>query len=449
MNAKMFTTNEFGEYISKDLTYGCSLSGVSTLEESSFSYNNDFLGIGVAITGSSCYNLSKMDVNKRRELLEFLYSKKGLDLKVGRLSIGASDYSAEIYTYDDVDEDISLEHFSIERDKEYIIPVIKEILEIKPDLTIFSSPWSPPAWMKTGGSIGGGFMREKYLECYAEYFVKYIKAYKNEGIKISAVTVQNETETHQDGKMPACLWHPETEAKFIEILKDKLEENGIDTKIWCYDHNFSGVDRVDWCLKEFPELEKACDGVAFHYYSGNIEQTKFLKEKYPDLKLHFTEGGPRLYDNYDSDWTKWGIMLIKALNNGYSSFTGWNLMLDEKGGPNVGPFFCGGLVTRNSIDNNLSYSGQYKAFRHFADIGLDYKISPISFKPNNNTAMSEFPRMNLLYTDGCIAKGKNGKVILYLVNPSEQKMQHQYFYNNKWWYIELLPKTLATVVFED
>lgn len=449
MTAKIYTTNEFGEYISKELTYGCSLSGVTTLEESKFSYDNKFLGVGVAITGSSCYNLSKMDTDKRRELLEFLYSKKGLDLKVARLSIGASDYSAEIYTYDDVEGDISLEHFSIERDKDYIIPIIKEILEIKPDLTIFASPWSPPAWMKTGGSIGGGFMREKYLECYAEYFVKYIKAYKNEGIKISAVTVQNETETHQNGKMPACLWHPEIEVKFTEILKSKFKENGIDTKIWCYDHNFSGVDRVDWCLEEYPEFKKSCDGVAFHYYSGNIEQTKFLKEKYPDIKLHFTEGGPRLYDNYDSDWIKWGLMLIKALNNGYSSFTGWNLMLDETGGPNVGPFFCGGLVTRNSIDNSLSFSGQYKAFRHFADIGPSYKISSIGFKPCNNAEMFEFPRMNLLFTDGCIAKGENGKEILYLVNPSEQKMQHQYFYNNKWWYIELLPKTLATVVFED
>jgi len=449
MTATIYTTNEYGEYISKEVTYGASISGATTIEEAKVEPNSDFIGIGVAITGSSCYNLSKMDTNERHKLLNFLYSKEGLDLKIGRLSVGASDYSAEIYTYDDVPDDVTLEHFSIERDREYIIPMIKEILAIKPDLFLFASPWSPPAWMKTGGSIGGGFMRKKYLDCYAEYFVKYIKAYEAEGIKISAVTAQNETETHQNGKMPACLWHPEIEAKFIQLLKAKFKENGIDTKIWCYDHNFSGADRVDWCLDTFPEFKEACDGVAFHYYSGSIEQTKFLKEKYQDLKLHFTEGGPRLYDNYSTDWCKWGLMVIKALSNGYSSFTGWNLMLDETGGPNVGPFFCGGLVTRNRLDNSLSYSGQYKAFRHFADVDDKYSIYPLRFNRNATVEMFEFPRMNLLFTEGCMVKGEGGKTILYLVNPSEQKEQLQYFYNNKWWYIELLPKTLSTIVFED
>ena len=448
MKATIYTTNEYAEYVSKPLTSGVSLSGITTINESTALSNSDFIGTGVAITGSSCYNLSKLDSDIRHKLLYNLYSKDGLNFNIGRLSIGASDYSAELYTYDDVCEDVLLEHFSIERDKEYIIPIIKEILEIKPDLTLFASPWSPPAWMKTGGSIGGGFMREKYLDCYADYFIKYIKTYEAEGIKISAVTVQNETETHQNGKMPACLWHPDTEAKFIQILKAKFKDNGIETKIWCYDHNFSGADRVDWCLKEYPELESACDGAAFHYYSGSIEQTKFLNEKYPNLELHFTEGGPRLYDNYGTDWCKWGLMLIKALKTGYSSFTGWNLMLDETGGPNVGPFFCGGLITRNSLDNTLNYSGQYKAFRHFKDIENSDTHS-LEFRCSRTMEMSEFPKMNLLYTEGCMAKTKDGKMLLYLVNPSEQKEQLQFFYDNKWWYIELLPNTLATIIFED
>lgn len=448
MTATIYTTNEYGEYISKEITHGCLLSGITTIKKTNTSPNTDFIGMGVAITGSSCYNLSKMEADERRKLLNFLYSKEGLNFKIGRLSIGASDYSAELYTYDDVCEDVSLEHFSIERDIEYIIPIIKEILEINPDLMLFASPWSPPGWMKTGGSIGGGFMRDKYLDCYADYFVKFIKAYEKEGIIISAVTVQNESETHQNGKMPACMWHPDTEAEFIKILKGKFEQNHINTKIWCYDHNFSGIDRVDWCFGEYPELKTACDGVAFHYYSGSIEQTKFLKEKYPGLKLHFTEGGPRLYDNYSTDWCKWGLMIIKALNNGYSSFTGWNLMLDETGGPNVGPFFCGGLVTRNSLDNSLSYSGQYKALRHFKD-AENSEIYPLEFCRNTVMEMSGFPKMNLLFAEGCMSKSKDGKTVLYLVNPSEEKEQLQYFYNNQWWYIELLPKTLATVVFEN
>ena len=127
MNAVMYTTNEYGEFISKPLSYGASLSGISTVQKNEKVLNEDFTGFGVAITGSSCYNLSLMKNDERHELLKNLYSKDGLNFQIGRLSIGSSDYSAELYTYDDVENDITLEHFSIERDKNYIIPIIKEI----------------------------------------------------------------------------------------------------------------------------------------------------------------------------------------------------------------------------------------------------------------------------------------------------------------------------------
>ena len=445
MEAKIFTTNEYGEYIEDSFFAGTTLCGITTAKKDDTFVNKGFIGCGVAITGASCYNLSKMDKAERRELLEYIYTPKGLDLKIGRLTIGSSDYSAEVYSYDDVENDVELKHFSIERDKNYIIPMIKEILEIKPDLKLFASPWSPPGWMKTGGSLGGGYMRDKYLDVYANYFVKYIKAYEAEGIIISAVTIQNEPETHQNGQMPACRWHPDTESRFASILRKRFDENNIETKIWFYDHNFLRTDRVKWCFEEYPELRKDCDGIAFHYYHGNIEQTNILKELYPELPLHFTEGGPRLYDNYATDWCKWGLMIIKALNNGYSSLTGWNLMLDEQGGPNVGPFFCGGLVTRNSLDNLLSYSGQSKAFKHFAMIDETWKISPLKFE-RTEMSIFAFPKYER-YTEGCIATSKDGKTILLLVNPSDKKEQLQYFHDGKWWYIEMMPNTLATAIF--
>lgn len=448
MKVTMYTTNDYGEYVSKPIHHGVPLSGITTAVKTENTVNTDFIGFGVAITGSSCYNLSLMEKADRYDLLKNLYSKDGLNLQIGRLSIGASDYSAELYTYDDVENDTSLEYFSIERDKNYIIPIIKEILEINPQLTLFASPWSPPAWMKTGGSIGGGYMREKYLDCYAEYIVKYIKAYEAEGIKIRAITPQNEPETLQSGKMPACVWHPDTEAKFISTLRKKFNENKLDTKIWCYDHNFDGASRVAWCLKEYPSLKFDCDGIAFHYYGGTIEQTTFIKNEYPNLQLHFTEGGPRLYDNYDTDWCKWTLMMIKALNNGYSSFTGWNLMLDEAGGPNVGPFFCGGLVTRNYHSGELSYSGQYKAFKHFKGITSSSQIHPLHFM-RGELKMHAFDRKGKLYTEGCLVENTSGNTEIVLVNPSTEKEQIQYYYCDKWWYIEMLPNTAATIVFES
>lgn len=403
-----------------------------------------FKGCGVAITGSSCYELSLMEAEERQELLEKIYTKKGLGLSVGRLTIGSSDYSAELYSYDDVAFDKELSHFSIERDEKYIIPVVKQILEINPNLYLFASPWSPPGWMKTGGNMCGGYMREEFVECYADYMVKYIKAYAEKGIKISAITPQNEPNTQQDGYMTACIWHPEIEAKFIKILKKKFVENQIDTEIWIYDHTFSDTDRVLWQLDNTEGLKEACDGVAFHYYKGTIEETLKLKEAYPDLKLHFTEAGPRLYDNYDVDWCKWGIMISKAIQCGYSSFTGWNLMLNETGGPNIGPFLCGGLITRNNDTGELVYSGQYKALKHIAKyINEESKIYPICVDKEYDMPMYTYPQQNMKIEGFCIEN--NSEKILILINPNSTKRQTQIFIDGAWWYIELTPESLSTI----
>jgi glucosylceramidase len=292
----------------------------------------------------------------------------------------------------------------------------------------------------------GGYMRDKYVDCYANYIVKFIKAYAEHGIKISAITPQNETNTQQNGKMPACIWHPETEARFIKILRQKLHAKNLDVKIWMYDHNFDGEGRVDWSISQYPSLVNECDGIAFHYYSGTAEQTVYLKNKYPKLSLHFTEGGPRLYDNYSTDWCKWGIMMSKTLGCGYSSFTWWKLMLDEAGGPNVGPFFCGGLVTRDKRNGELSYSGQYKAFRHISPfISPDSVIYKAEFK-NDGAGMFEFPNTKHPLV-GAVIENKDSTALV-LANANSEKAQVQYFIDGKWWYIELLPDTLSTVVFQ-
>ncbi len=444
--ATQYSTNAYGEFVKSEVFPSVFMEGARTLSLNKDSKNIDHLGLGVAITGSSCYNLALMKPDERRRLLEELYGKEGFGLSIARISVGASDYSAELYTYDDVEGDVELKHFSVARDEKYIIPMIKEILAVNPELKIFASPWSPPGWMKTGGSICGGYMREEYIDCYADYTLKFILAYRERGIDIYALTAQNETETHQQGKMPACVWHPDIEARYILALKRKLRAAGLDTKIWMYDHNFEGVGRVDWTLKQYPQLRNDCDGIAFHYYGGSVEQTEYLKKKYPELTLHFTEGGPRLYDNYATDWCKWGIMVLKTLGCGYSSFTGWNLMLDETGGPNLGPFFCGGLVTRNKLNGELSYSGQYKAFKHISRyIKPDSAIYKAEFT-NDASSMSVFPKMSCPLS-GAVIDNKDSTVLV-IVNSNAEKAQVQYFAEDTWWYIELLPDTVATVVFE-
>ena len=407
------------------------------------------ISVGVAITGASCYNLSLMEKESRKELLEGIFSNKGMGLTNARLCVGASDYSAELYSYDDVAFDTELEHFSIERDKKYIIPMIKEILDINPGLFLFCSPWSPPGWMKTGGSMCGGYMRREYLDCYARYYIKFLKAYAENGIRISALTPQNEPDTQQNGKMPACIWQPDIEAEFIKILRKKLDESGMDTELWLFDNNFSEAEqRVKWQLDNIEGLAESCSGVAFHYYCGTIEQTKIIKKAYPEHKLHFTEAGPRLNDNYGTDWCKWGVMLSKAIKCGYSSFTGWNLILNEMGGPNIGPYLCGGLVTRDTVSGELSYSGQYKAFAHISPyINENSKLYPVYAGDDFEMPMHAYPKTELA-AEGFLIDNSDGKYVIVLINPNEKKLQTQVFVKDTWWYAELTPESISTIIIE-
>ena len=410
----------------------------------------DFLGFGAAITPASCYNLAQMSPDERRELITRIYTEEGANLSVARLCIGASDYSPEIYTYDDVAGDTALAHFSVARDEAYVIPMLREILAVRPDLFLFASPWTPPAWMKTGECVSGGYMRECYLECYAEYFVKYVKAYASHGIRISAVTPQNEPNTQQNGWMTSCIWHPEIEAKFVKILRRRFDEEGIGTKIWLFDHSFRDAARVRWQLERREGVTAACGGLAFHYYDGAIEETASLGTDFPSLPLHFTEGGPRLYDHYADDHCKWGIMIARAFKVGYRSFTGWNLMLDEFGGPNAGPFACGGLVTRDTRDGSLTYSGQHTAFRHISPyITKSSRVCYLHSADAFDKSMFGYPVSNdRRPIEGIEIENGDSRHVAVVVNPNEYPVQATLTLGGTLYYLDLPSESISTVIVE-
>ncbi len=399
-----------------------------------------FLGFGVALTGSSCYLLNGAEKATRDKVLGDVFGKDGLNLSLARVSVGSSDYSAELYCYEDKNG-----NFSIDKDREYVLPTLKEALKANRDLKFFSAPWSPPGRMKTGGSMCGGFMREKYLEEFAGYYCKFLAAYKKEGIDIFALTAQNEPETEQLGKMPACLFSPELEAKFALILREKMRQFGLDAEIWLCDHCFLYVSRVLWQLKEFPGLENAVNGAAFHYYGGGADLTDALRKEYPKLAWHFTEGGPRLYENYDTDWCKWGVTICHALNHGAKSFTGWNLLLDETGAPNIGPFFCGGLITLNSQSGEFSYSGQYRAFAHFAPaIARGDNVYPCEVRDSGAIDTCCYPASELACA-ATAAIDQNGALALFYVNSTKVKKQVTFDWRENTVYFEALPDSLTTV----
>ena len=327
----------------------------------------EILGFGAAFTDASCFMFHQLAEADREKLLHELFHPSELGLSVCRTCIGASDYSTELYGFDEGDPDPDLKRFSIDHDKQYVLPTLRAARKVNPDLFLFSSPWSPPGWMKANGSMLGGSMRKKNFPSYAQFFVKFLHAYAAEGVPIQAVTSQNEVDTDQDGRMPACLWGQEYEIEFIaKYLGPALETLHLSTKIWLLDHNYNLWGRVI-CSLDDPELQKHCRSVAWHGYAGTPNMMSRVHEAYPDVSMHWTEGGPDYTSpTYLTDWVAWTKTFSEALHNWCTSITGWNLALDEKGRPNIGPFPCGGLVTIHSQTKNITRSGQYWAFAHFA-----------------------------------------------------------------------------------
>jgi glucosylceramidase len=290
-----------------------------------------------------------------------------MGLSVCRTCIGSSDYSTKLYSYDDGDADPDLTRFSIETDRAYILPMLREARKANPELFLFSSPWSPPGWMKSNHSMLGGNMQRHYMPAYANYFVKFLQGYEAEGVPVQAVTVQNEVDTDQDGRMPACTWPMEYEADFVgNFMGPALERNGIKTKIWLIDHNYNLWGRAIGEL-ETGDVHRYSNAIAWHGYVGKPEWIERVRTAYPEVEMYWTEGGPDYTDpNYAKDWATWSATVTGILRNWCRSVTAWNLALDEKGRPNIGPFSCGGVLTINSSSQEISYSGQYWAFAHYS-----------------------------------------------------------------------------------
>ena len=333
-------------------------------EEKTF---QDILGFGAALTDAACFTFNRLTSSAREQLFHELFHPSEMGLNVCRTCIGSSDYSVKAYTYDDGKPDPDLKHFSIRHDQKYILPILREARQTNPDLFLFSSPWSPPGWMKSGGSILGGSMRRHYFPAYAQYFVKFLRAYSEEGVNIQAVTVQNEVDTDQDWRMPACIWPQEYEIDFVaKFLGPAFAEQDLKTQIWILDHNYNLWGRA---LAELdnPGLRKYCNSVAWHGYVGKPEMMTRVHDADPDVEMYWTEGGSD-YDkpDYLSDWSKWGRTFSGILRNWCRSITAWNFALDEHGRPNIGPFSCGGLVTIHSQTREITRSGLYWAFAHFA-----------------------------------------------------------------------------------
>lgn len=324
------------------------------------------LGFGGAFTDAACYMFNQLAPPAREQLFHEMFHPSAMGLGVCRVCMGSSDYSTKLYSYDDGDPDPELKRFSIDHDREYILPMLREARQVNPGIFLLGSPWSPPGWMKSNGTMLGGAMRRKSIPVYTQYFVKFLQSYAGEGVPVQAVTAQNEVDTDQDGRMPACIWPQEYEIEFVKQLGPLLRKNGLETKIWILDHNYNLWGRAT-CELEDPGVREFCGDVAWHGYYGTPDMVSKVHDEHPGVAMHWTEGGPD-YTNPDylTDWAKWGHTFTAALRNWCDSITGWNLALDEKGRPNIGPFPCGGIVQIHSQTKEVTRSGQFWALSQFS-----------------------------------------------------------------------------------
>ncbi|WAC13829.1 glycoside hydrolase family 30 protein [Dyadobacter pollutisoli] len=321
-------------------------------------------GFGFTLTAGSASHLIQMSKAARADLLKELFSTAGTKLGMTylRVSIGASDLNETIFSYDDLPQgqtDPELEKFDLGPDRKDVIPVLKEILAINPKVKILGSPWSPPVWMKDNNDTRGGSLKPEFYKVYAKYFVRYIQEMKKEGIRIDAITVQNEP--LHPGNNPSLLMLAKDQAVFVKNhLGPAFKSAKLDTKIIIYDHNADKPEYPISILND-PEAKKYIDGSAFHLYGGKIEALSEVHKAHPDKNLYFTEqwmGAPGKFEedfpNHIRDLT------IGSTRNWAKTVLEWNLSSNPENRPFTDRGGCdrclGGVtIDKDKVTRNASY----------------------------------------------------------------------------------------------
>lgn len=324
-------------------------------------------GFGGAFTEAASTTVDKLSRKNRDKILKMYFDNKtGLAYNFGRVHMNSCDFSLGNYACVE-ENDETLETFNIKRDKKSLVPMIKDALKYG-NIEMLMSPWSPPAYMKTNGEMNhGGKLKKEYFELWSQFYVKFIEAYKKEGIDIGYITVQNEPKAVQT--WDSCIYTAEEERDFVKnYLGEKMEKLGV--KILFWDHNKERIyDRASVMLSD-KDAAKYIYGIAFHWYSGDhFEQLDIFNRLYPDKKLVFSEGCYE-YSLGKTDTVKIGEAyahhMIGNFNNGCNIFCDWNLVLDEQGGPNHVGNFCDAPIMADTKNDKIYVHDSYYYIGHFS-----------------------------------------------------------------------------------
>src|SRR3989454_8493442 len=331
----------------------------------------EMVGFGAAITDASAWLIqNRLTAAQREALLQELFGPSpGIALSFTRLTMGASDFSLHQYSYDDMpagQTDSALAHFSIDSNRAYVLPVVQRALAINPRLKIMASPWSPPGWMKATGSLIQGTLLPEAYGPFAEYFRRYVEAYRAEGVPIYAITVQNEPH-YEPANYPGMRLEPPARARFVgQYLGPLFAQGGIGTLVLDWDHNWDEPQSPLQVLTD-SAAPRYIAGVAWHCYGGDVSAQTVVHDAYPNKDAYFTEcSGGEWAPNF-ADNLKWfvGTLMIGATRGWAKGVILWNLALDENHGPHTGGCGdCRGVVTINSASGAITRNVEYYALAH-------------------------------------------------------------------------------------
>jgi glucosylceramidase len=344
------------------LAFGKPASGSTTITVDAAKKYQSVDGFGFALTGGSAQHMIHMSAGERKKLIQELFGKSENEIGVSylRLSIGSSDLNDHTFSYDDLpagETDVNLKKFTLREDEKDVIPVLKEILAVNPNIKILGSPWSAPLWMKSNNNIQGGRLKDEYYPAYAKYLAKYITGMKQHGITIDAITVQNEP--FNDGNTPSMQFFAKEELNFIKNnLGPEFKAQGIKTKIILFDHNCDAPEYPISILTD-PEAQKYIAGSGFHLYAGNITALSKVHNAFPNKNLYFTEMMVVTRNDFNVANPEERIV-IGAMRNWSKNVILWNIAADPNNKPhtpNGGCPTCQGAVTidGDNVSRNLAY----------------------------------------------------------------------------------------------
>ena len=327
-------------------------------------------GFGASMTDSSAWLIgTRLSTEQRDELMTKLFDpEQGIGLSQVRHGIGASDFSLQNYSYSDAPQDnanANAPHFSIDYERSYFLPVMKQALSINPELRIMGTPWSAPAWMKTQSSLNAGSLRPDMHASFAKYLVDYLQAFEQEGVPIESITIQNEP-LHESQGYPTMRMEAAEQANFIaNHLGPALMQAGLETRVFLYDHNW---DQPEYPLEVLNHAgaRQFATGTAFHCYGGDVSAQSRVQEMHPDKEIRLTECTGSVGSEFGSDMHWWmRNLFIGGTRHWASAVLMWNLALDENSGPqNGGCTSCRGVVTIDQDTGHVTYNGEYYALGH-------------------------------------------------------------------------------------